>query len=95
VGSQYDEFGDEDELNFDPTAAQEAVLVTGTNPIQGDLAQNSNAHKPKVTISLGTESERTNPNDLSPIPGERVREVDEASNFTIRAKAAPVGPGGR
>jgi hypothetical protein len=97
TATDFEEFGDEDELNFDPSSAQEAVLVKGSEAIAGDLTQNSggNQYQPKVKISLGTESERLNADDMSPIPGETVREVGSASNFTIKAKPAPSGPAGR
>lgn len=99
-GEAIDEFGQEDELGFDPSDAQEAVLVgnvgaqspkENTKPLQGDL----NQQRQRVKISLGSESERGDSADLSPIPGEQLREVDSASNFTIRAKPAPSGPAGR
>lgn len=84
VASKFDKNLD-DEENFDLDDALEATLPDEiTKPISGDLRQQS-VPKTRARVSLGTREEKSSGSDLSPIPGDRPRSVDDSEQFTIKA----------
>jgi hypothetical protein len=75
---------DDDEFEFDPTTAVEAMPPEHTGPLKPDLRQQQGRAK----ISLGTTSTETvaaNQEGLSPLPGDQPVELGNASAFTVKA----------
>lgn len=76
------EFPLEDEVGFDPQTAREADLSVGAHaPNTQQMPENAS----RARISLGMEEEPQSLEGLSPIPGDRPRNVDDTDKFTIRA----------
>lgn len=76
ISEANDDMFDED---IDLTNAQEARIPEQTKPIMGDINQMS---KTKVSEAMAEERVST---DVSPLPGEKPREIDNASQFSVKA----------
>lgn len=80
-----DDFLYEEEPDF--SDAREAVMPSHlagerTAPISGDLRQQS---APRAKVSLGTRNDEVVGGELSPIPGDRPRDLDNSQQYTIKA----------
>lgn len=79
------EMNGEDQLDEEPDIADahEAVLpnMEGTGPINQSSRQMASSN---TKVSQAMAEERVN-GDLSPLPGEKPREIDNMSDFTVRA----------
>lgn len=75
---------EEEEPDF--ADAREAVLTSQmAGPIAGDLRQQS---APRAKVSLGSRSDEVVGGELSPIPGDRPRDLDNSQQYTIKAPRA-------
>lgn len=81
TGSQDDDFLN-DEGDFDLNDARDAFMPEQSRPISGDLSQMS---KPRARVSLGTRSDEVVGGEISPIPGDRPRSLDDSEKYTVRA----------
>jgi hypothetical protein len=85
-----DDFLEDEEPNLD--SAIDAVMPGGqmpaerTGPISGDLRQQ--APPPRARVSLGSRSDEVIGAELSPIPGDRPRDLDNSQQYTIKAPRA-------
>lgn len=90
-GYQDDDLFGEDDLDLG--AAREASMpeqtTENTMPIQGELAQQ---HHPRTRVTRGRLDEEIVGGEISPIPGDRPRSVDDSEKFTVKApRASHVG----
>lgn len=77
-------FLDEEEPDLD--GAIDAVMPSHmAGPISGDLRQQSG---PRAKVSLGSRSDEVVGGELSPIPGDRPRDLDNSQQYTIKAPRA-------
>lgn len=77
-------FDEEPDLND----ALEAVMpegIEGTGPIKGDIRQLSQPPIQRAKVSMGRREEEVIGGELSPIPGDRPRNLDDTEKFTVRA----------
>lgn len=80
-----DDFMDGEELNLDD--AVQAVIPSRltderTAPIAGSLRQQQ---APRARVSLGSRNEEVIGGEISPIPGDRPRNLDDTERFTVKA----------
>jgi hypothetical protein len=75
---------EEDELDeFNLADAKEAALPQAEQGHIQSISQVDN--KPRAKVTLGSENEHMPADIHSPIPGDRVRNVDDTAAFTVRA----------
>lgn len=73
--------------------AQDAVmpgLVAGQSPreLRGPIAGDLRQQAPRAKVSLGTRNDEIVGGELSPIPGDRPRDLDNSAQYTIKAPRA-------